>query len=190
MLPADIPKRKGLFLLCMFLLFVAFLGIPKLSVAQGKAGIQSPEQEKMAQWKKMSQADREYFRTLYRKYSFLSKKEQDLLEKKLQQFKELPLKVQKIILKNSRLLSTLSEEDRQSFYRLIKKYRNLPPAGKKQVHKAFRKIKKLPKAKQLQLFHLLLAENRKTGPRIKKVIRDFLVSVRNGQSEDRSSPHK
>ncbi len=188
MLPADIPKRQGLFLLYLIFLFVVFLCIPGLSVAQDEAKPRFPAQENLVQWKKMSQSDREHFRELYRKYSSLSKKEQNLLRKKLQQFKGLPLKVQKIILKNSKLLSALSEDDRQSFYRLIKKYRNLPPSKRAQVHRAFRKLKKLPKAQQLRLFHLLLAENRKPGPHIKKVIRDFFV--RNGQLEDRSSHHK
>ena len=111
---------------------------------------------------------------LQKQYTAMSPKEQALLNRRLETFNKLPLKMQRIILRNGKRLAALSDDDRQSFYRLVRKYRKLQDSEKAQVHKAFKKIKKMPKEKQLRLFHLLLEENKKAAPAIKKLIKDFL----------------
>ena len=160
---------------CGFLLVLLVIFVSVQPSSAEESGKQIPVAEKnLARWKKMGEAGREHYRKLYEQYSSLSAEEQALLKKKQKQFNELPRKVQEIILRNSKMLTSLSREDRRSFYRLIKKYRNLPPSKKAQVHRAFKKIRGLSKKKRQELFFLLLEENKKDKPKIKKVIRDFL----------------
>jgi hypothetical protein len=138
---------------------------------------QSLSRRNLARWENLSESQKMHFRKLYRQYRSLPVEKQVLLKGKLEAFSRLPKKVQRLVLNNSKRLMALSEDDRRSFYRLIKKYQKLPPSKKFQVHRAFRKVRTLPKAKQLELFHLLIEENRKPRPAIRKVIKDFLIQA-------------
>jgi hypothetical protein len=166
----------------LILLVILFSVQPSSAEENGQ---QIPVVEKnLARWKKMGESGREYYRKLYEQYISLSAEEQTLLKKKQKQFNKLDRKVREIILRNSKMLASLSREDRRSFYRLIKKYRNLSPSKKAQVHRAFKKIRGLSKEKRQELFSLLLEENRKDKPKIKKVIRDFLKQAELHDHED------
>ncbi|WP_457577828.1 DUF3106 domain-containing protein [Desulfomarina sp.] len=172
----SVEIRKGM--ICLGILFLLLLSVlPCSSAAAEESKVPAVSGSNLAQWKAMSESRREHLRKLNDRYRSLTVEEQVLLRKKLKQFNELPLKMQRIILNNSSRLAALSEDDRRGFYRLIRKYRNLPASKKALVHRAFRKIKTLPKEKRARLFYLLLEEMKKSKPEIRKVVKNFLKDL-------------
>ncbi len=170
---AELFKVSDSYLVCLFMLLAVLVSVP--AGAAGRNVVQqSIAEETLNRWEKMSESRKEHFRMLQKQYKAMPAKEQALLNRRLETFNKLPLKMQRIILRNGKRLAALSYDDRQSFYRLVARYKKLPDSGKAQVHKAFKKVKKMPKEKQLQLFYLLLEENKKVAPAIKKLIREFL----------------
>ena len=165
----------------MFFLMSAIPGLVAMSHAKSKNikdNKKPVSSENITRWENLSETQKDHFRKLYKQYQSMSVEKQTLLLEKKEIFNKLPENVRNIIQNNYKTLKVLSDNDRKSFFRLIRKYQKLPSPKKALVHKAFRKVKTLSKAKQLELFYLLIAENTKTKPEIRKLIKNFLIQAK------------
>ncbi len=186
---AELFKETGCYLVCLCMFSAVLVSVPV--EAGGRNAVQPRiAGENLGRWEKMSESQKEHFRMLQKHYKAMPAKEQELLTRRLETFNKLPLRMQHIILKNGKRLAALSKDDRQSFYRLVARYKKLQDSGKAQVRRAFKKIKKMPKEKQLQLFYLLLEENKKTTPAIKQLIWKFLEQGGQLSPEETEPPPK
>ena len=96
-----------------------------------------------ARWENLTEAQKDRYRELFKKYKSLSAEQQKLLKRKLKIFNELPEDLQRFILTHFQTLKTLSITDRKSFFRLINKYRRQSPLRKADIQNTFKKINTL-----------------------------------------------
>jgi hypothetical protein len=182
-----------LLILSVFFLFFSQLYVPGVVIMSHADSIKATDQKKsvsdrnLIRWKSMSEGQKNRFRKLNEQYQSMPVEQQTLLKRNMETFNKLPKKVRHLILNNYKMLKVLSEDNRKSFFRLIKNYQKLPPNKRNRVHKAFKKVRTLPKAKQLEFFYLLIEENTKQNPAIRKVIKKFLIKAGLSASDTKTS---